>query len=162
MEEQQERRRDFDGDAAMNCAIDASVFVAAVRLEEEHYTASREFLQRARAEAVTVFCPTLVLPECAAAIARPTDDAALVKELIALIEGFPGLHLVALELPLARRAAQIAMAYRLRGADSVYVAVAETLNATLITWDAEMLQHGPTIVPTLTPREWVERQRTGR
>ena len=29
----------------MNCTIDASVFVAAVRLEENHYTASREFLQ---------------------------------------------------------------------------------------------------------------------
>jgi len=27
--------------------------------------------------------------------------------------------------------------HRLRGADSVYVAVAEAFNATLITWDAE-------------------------
>ena len=36
----------------MSCTIDASVFVAAVRLEEEHYAVSRRFLQRARAEAV--------------------------------------------------------------------------------------------------------------
>jgi len=60
----------------MNCTVDANVFVAAVRLEEKHYTVSRGFLHRARAEAVTVFCPTLILPECAAAIARPTGDAA--------------------------------------------------------------------------------------
>lgn len=145
----------------MNCAIDASVFVAAVRLEEEYYAASRGFLQQVRMEAVTVFCPTLVLPECAAAIARPTDDVALVRELIALIEGFPGLHLVALELPLAHRAAQIAMTYHLRGADSVYVAVAETFNATLITWDAEMLRRSSAIVPTLTPTEWAERRPPG-
>ena len=52
----------------MNCTIDASVFVAAVRLEEDHYTVSREFLLRAREEAVTVFCPTLVLPECAVSL----------------------------------------------------------------------------------------------
>jgi len=159
MEERQERRGDLDGDAAMNCTIDANVFVAAVRLEEDHYTASRRFLQRARAEAVTVLCPTLVLPECAAAIARPTGDAALVEELVMLIESFPGLRLVILDLSLARQAAQIAMTHRLRGADSIYVAVAETFNATLITWDAEMLQRSPAIVPTLTPTEWVEQQR---
>jgi len=142
----------------MNCTIDASVFVAAVRVEEDHYAVSRRFLQQARAEAVTVFCPTLALPECAAAIARATGDATLVEELTTLIESFPGLYPVALELPLARRAAQIVMAHRLRGADSVYVAVAEMFNATLITWDAEMLQRGPAIVPTLTPIRWVEQQ----
>jgi len=108
---------------------------------------------------VTVFCPTLVLPECAAAIARPTGDAAWVEELTRLIESFPSLHLVPLDLPLARRAAQIAAIHRLRGADAIYAAVAETFNATLITWDAETLQRGPAIVSTLTPAEWVERQR---
>jgi predicted nucleic acid-binding protein len=156
MEERQERRGDFDGDAAMNCTVDANVFVAAARFEESHYTVSREFLHRARAEAVTVFCPTLVLPECAAAIARPTGDAALAEELTMLIESFPDLRLVTLDLSLARQAAQIATIHHLRGADAVYTAVAETFNATLITWDAEMLQRSPAVVPTLTPAEWVE------
>jgi len=142
----------------MNCTVDANVFVAAVRLGEEHYAVSRRFLHLVRAEAVAVFCPTLVLPECAAAIARPTGDAALVEELTTLIESFPDLRLVTLDLPLARRAVQIAMTYRLRGADSIYVAVAETFNATLITWDAEMLQRSPAVILTLTPTEWVERQ----
>ncbi|MCK5118295.1 MAG: PIN domain-containing protein [Candidatus Latescibacteria bacterium] len=146
----------------MNCTIDASVFVAAVRVEEDNYTISRRFLQQVRAETVTVFCPTLVLPECAAAIARPTGDAALVEELTMLIESYPGLSLVALELPLARRAVQIATAHRLRGADSVYVAVAEAFDAPLITWDMEMLQRGPAVVPTHTPTEWVGRKRADR
>ena len=138
----------------MNCTIDASVFVAAVRLEEDHYTASREFMRQAREDAVTVFCPTLVLPECAAAIARPTGNLALVDELTVLIENFPGLHLVNIDLPLARRAVQIATTHRLRGADSIYVAVAEMFNATLVTWDTEMLQRGSAVVQTLAPTEW--------
>ncbi len=138
----------------MNCTIDASVFVAAVRLEEDHYTASREFMRQAREDAVTVFCPTLVLPECAAAIARPTGNLALVDELTVLIENFPGLHLVNIDLPLARRAVQIATIHRLRGADSIYVAVAEMFNATLVTWDTEMLQRGSAVVQTLAPTEW--------
>ena len=146
----------------MNCTIDASVFVAAVRLEEDHYTVSREFLRQAREEAVTVLCPTLVLPECAAAIARPTGDSALVEELTVLIEDFPGLRLVSIDLPLARRAVQIATTHRLRGADSIYVAVAEMFNATLVTWDAEMLQRGSAAIQTLTPTEWRKRQRTTR
>jgi hypothetical protein len=45
MERQAERRGDPGGDATMNCTIDASVFVSAVRLEETHYAVSRRFLE---------------------------------------------------------------------------------------------------------------------
>jgi len=139
----------------MNCTIDASVFVSAVRLEETHYAVSRRFLERTQAEAVAVLCPTLVLPECAAAIVRPTGDVALAEELVTLIASFPALRLMSLDSPLAQRAAQIAIAHRLRGADSIYVAVAEVFSATLITWDAEMAQRSLAIVPTCTPAEWL-------
>ena len=61
----------------MSLTVDASVFVAASRADELHYTASRQFLQQARAQRFTLCCPTLVIPECAAAIARPTADATL-------------------------------------------------------------------------------------
>ena len=143
----------------MNCTIDASVFVAAVRLQEQHYAVSREFLQQVQAQAVNVFCPTLAVPECAAAIARPTGDSTLAEELVALVEGFSRLHLIALEPLLARRAAQIAIAHRLRGADATYVAVAEAFEATLITWDTETLERGSAAVATITPAAWMEDQR---
>ena len=79
-----------------------------------------------------------------------------------LIESFPGLRLVVLDLPLARRAVQITTVHRLRGADSIYVAVAEAFNTTLITWDAEMLQRSPAVVAALTPTEWMEQQRANK
>ncbi len=140
----------------MNLTIDASVFVAAVHPEEFHFAASRRFLQQAQAKAMSAFCPTLVLPECAAAIARPTGDTVLAAELTSLIEAFPGLRLVMLDTSLARRAAQIATIHRLRGADSIYVAVAEAFDATLVTWDVEMLQRSQAVVSTLTPARWNE------
>ena len=105
----------------MSLTVDASVFVAASRVDEPHYAASRQFLQQVRARHRTLYCPTLVLPECAAAIARPTSDGALAEELVSLVENFPHLHLVPLDLPVARRAAQVARDYRLKGADSVYI-----------------------------------------
>jgi predicted nucleic acid-binding protein len=144
----------------MSLTVDASVFVAASREEEVHYHASRQFLQQVRAQAqhLNLYCPALVLPECAAAIARPTADAGLAAELVSLVEDFPALHLVPLDLPLARRAAQIARDYRLRGSDSVYVSVAEALGTTLIAWDAEILERGADVVITMTPSEWTEEQ----
>jgi len=38
---------------------------------------------------------------------------------------------------------------------TVDVAVAEAFNATLITWDAEMLERAPAVVPTLPPADWL-------
>ncbi len=43
-----------------------------------------------------VYCPTLALAECAAAVARQTNDPALAKELISIIEDFPGRNLISL------------------------------------------------------------------
>jgi predicted nucleic acid-binding protein len=62
----------------VRCTIDASVFVASARSDEPNYSQSRKFLREARS--VEVYCPTLALAECAAAIARQTGDPALAKE----------------------------------------------------------------------------------
>ena len=142
----------------MNLTVDASVFVAASRANEVYYLASRQFLQEARAQRCNLYCPTLVLPECAAAIARPTGDATLAEEFVSLVENFPRLQLVPLDVPLAHRAVQVARDYCLRGADSVYVSVAETFDSGLIAWDAEMLERGADVVATMTPLEWTEEQ----
>jgi predicted nucleic acid-binding protein len=140
----------------MNLTVDASVFVAASRADEVHYQASRQFLQQIQAQRCDLYCPTLVLPECAAAIARPTADARLAEELVLLIEGLPRLYLVALDLSLAQHASQVAREHRLRGADSVYVSVADIFDSSLIAWDAELLERGAGVVTTLTPLEWLE------
>jgi len=140
----------------MNLTVDASVFVAAARAEETHYAASRQFLVQARSLGATIVCPTLILPECAAAIARPTGDSTLAQELVGLVEGFPGMHLVPLEVPLAREAVQMAATHRLRGADSAHVAVAASFDAALITWDSEMLERGLAVVKASTPSGWLE------
>ncbi len=73
----------------MNVTVDASVFVAASRSDEVHYRASHQFLQQVRAQRCNMFCPTLLLPECAAAIVRPTANARLAEQLVSLVETFP-------------------------------------------------------------------------
>ena len=128
----------------MRCTIDASVFVASARSDEPNYLLSRKFLRDARS--MEVYCPTLALVECAAAIARQTSDPNLARELVSMIEDFPGIKLISLDLSMARRAAEIAVEHRLRGADAAYVAVADAFDAALISWDQEMLNRCPAAV----------------
>jgi predicted nucleic acid-binding protein len=144
----------------VSVTVDANVLVAAARASDVHHAASADFLRGVERQHELLFCPTLVLAECSAAIARQTDDPFLAERIEALIESFPNLALIALDITLARRAAHLARDYRLRGADSVYLAVAETLDAPLITWDGEILERGPADVPRLTPIEWLEQART--
>lgn len=51
--------------------------------------------------------------------------------------------------------AQVAVSCRLRGADAVYVAVAQEFRATMITWDNEVLLRDAAVVPTMTPTDWL-------
>ena len=142
----------------MSCTVDASVLVASARPQEVHYAESETFLARVTELRVESFCPTIVLPESAAPIARATGSTQRAAELIRGIYRLPRLRLVAIDVRLAHRAAEIAMTLRLRGADSVYVAVAEASGSTLITWDTEMLERAPGVVPTMTPAEWLSQQ----
>jgi predicted nucleic acid-binding protein len=139
----------------VNCTVDANVLVAAYRASEPHHDASLRFLARKLARATEFFCPAIVLPECGAAAARATGDAGEAAKVLASIRRLPRFRPVVISLALADRAAEIAMQCRIRGADSIYVAVAELFDATLITWDAEMLARVPAVVPTMTPAGWL-------
>ncbi len=145
----------------MNYVIDASVFVSAAQALDVHYANSVLFFSRLeRASDANVFCPTLLLAEYSASIARRTNDASLAESLVDLLDRLQGLKLESLTESRARRAARLAANHRLRGADAVYVALAEETGATLIAWDIEMIQRGAAVAPTLTPSAWIETQKT--
>lgn len=77
----------------------------------------------------------------------------LSRKLVSLVKNFPGITQVPLDLSLAIHAAEIAIENRLRGADAVYVAVAEDFDSILISWDAEMLQRSPEFVLAMSPEQ---------
>jgi predicted nucleic acid-binding protein len=54
---------------------------------------------------------------------------------------------------MARQAAELAAGHRLRGADSIYVAVARRYGTTLVSRDEEQRLRGSTLVTCLTPEE---------
>jgi predicted nucleic acid-binding protein len=73
----------------------------------------------------------------------------------------PRVHRYALNDVLADRAASLAARCKLRGADAVYVALAEALDQPLITLDQEILDRSSGVIETSTPSIWVHNQSGG-
>ena len=119
--------------------VDASVWVSSLTPGEVHHAASQRWLAAHLAAGGQVVAPTLLLVEVAGAVARQSGDIALGRQAINLVLSLPVLYLVALDRQLSFSAAQLAADLHLRGADAVYVAVAEFVGIPLVTWDHEQL-----------------------
>ncbi len=141
--------------------IDANVFVSAASTTEIQYTASIAFFARILQMHKRIYCPTIVLPETVAGIIRPTNNSQLASITASGLSQLPGLTLVVLDDALASAASDIILQCRLRGADAIYLAVAQEYGTTLITWDQELLTRGPSVVPTMTPTDWLFSHPTG-
>jgi len=104
-------------------------------------------------ESLTAYDPLLVLAECAGAMKRTTGDLTFALAAVESIRKTPNSVLIPMTETRAERAAEIAAIHSIRGADAVYVQVAEETGSTLITWDAEILTRSAPIVTTLTPAD---------
>jgi predicted nucleic acid-binding protein len=130
---------------------DASVWVSALVPGDAHHVSSRAWLEREQAAERAVVAPALLLPEVAAAISRKTGRPALARSAIAAVMRLPHVRLVALDPDLAEAAGRLAADCALRGADAVYVAVAERLGIPLVTWDREQIERGGRVLEVVTP-----------
>ena len=133
--------------------VDTSVLVAGMRPSEIYHTESRTLLEMLGHKHHSFYLPIIALAEVAAAISRVTDNTEQAHREVALVRQLPGLILVPVDVTLGEQAAMIAAGYRIRGCDAVYVALALTLNATLITLDRQQCERSPQIVIAKTPGE---------
>jgi predicted nucleic acid-binding protein len=133
--------------------VDASVFVNAFNAGERGGEQSRRFLTAAQQGGATVVVPTLLVPEVGGAITRGRQDQALARLLSLDIAGLSMVNLVAVDRALSGEARDIAVEWRLRGADSVYAAVALRFNAVLVTRDREQQERLAEILTVRSPEE---------
>jgi predicted nucleic acid-binding protein len=133
--------------------VDASVFVNAFNPHEEGHAESLALLSAIREAGDPVIVPTLLLPEVASATARASDDRDGALQYATAIGGLPHLSLISLTAAMARRAAELAATHRLRGADAIYVAVAQRYATTLVSRDEEQRTRGSAAVECHTPEK---------
>jgi len=117
--------------------LDASVWVSRLVPQDEFHAAVTSWMEQQRQAGVQFISPTLLLAEVGGAISRRTGNPALGSQAIHQLEQLPGLRLVEMDNELILAAARLAAELGLRGADSVYVAVASQLNLPLVTFDVE-------------------------
>ena len=135
----------------MRYTIDASVFISAFILSEPQHQSSRTCLEQLVQKDAKIFCPTLALVETASAISRVSGDEKHAIAFASALAHFPNMELVSLDETLAHKAVSFGAIAKLRGADAVYVAVAEDASCMLITWDKELLLRAKSIIQTCTP-----------
>ena len=133
--------------------VDASVFVNAFRPHEPGHAESLEFLTAIHEAGDALIVPTLVLTEIAAALARANDNSEEAIDYAEALGQLSNVTLVPLSLSMARRAAEAAASFRLRGADAIYVEVARRYGTILISRDEEQLGRGGKAVVCQTPAE---------
>jgi predicted nucleic acid-binding protein len=99
-----------------------------------------------------IVAPVILLAEVGAALARARIQDPSPGEVIQLLRSRRLLELFPVSEKLAARAAVIVAACQLRGADAIYVALADILATPLVTLDQQQLLRGAGAVTTLTPR----------
>ncbi len=133
--------------------IDASVHTNALNTREPGAQESQKFLEWVEQEGSEIICPTLLIPEVAAALSRALGDPEKGLAFALAIRDLPRLTLVSLDESLAVAAAGLAARHRLRGADAAYAAVAERYQATLVTNDRQQLERLANILPVMRPAQ---------
>uniref|UniRef100_UPI0040565075 type II toxin-antitoxin system VapC family toxin n=1 Tax=Candidatus Electrothrix sp. TaxID=2170559 RepID=UPI0040565075 len=133
--------------------VDASVWINGFDQREKGYEHSRALLERLHKENIPISIPTLALAEVAGTISRTRQDAAKAQSFATALSNLPNISLISLDSSLAEQAAGLAARHGLRGADSVYAAVAEKYDCILISLDKEHLTRLTGIIRVQRPAD---------
>lgn len=131
--------------------VDASVILAAILPGEPGHKASKAWLDNLIQSGGQFSAPAVLLSEVAAPLGRAYNQPQQAKQIINTLTNAPFVNLVTITIPLANRAAEIAADYKIRGCDSLYVALAEALNEELITLDNQQRERAKGLIQTNHP-----------
>jgi predicted nucleic acid-binding protein len=135
--------------------IDASVWVSAYMSIEPSHAPSLQFLVQLQTRGFKVHLPTIVIPEVVASIWRRTGSSDATLVFSRALRRIPLITWHSLDLPAAEAAASVASTCRLRGADAIYVTVAQATGSTLVSLDSEQLTRSSSVVAVTTPAQIV-------
>ena len=131
----------------------ANIFVRDLDLADPNYAACHELLAELVASGTPIYVPTLLVVEVAATISRTRRDPLYALAVSLGLRELPNLTLLPLDSTLAQQSAELAADFRLRGADAVYIAVAQQTGTALVTLDAELRTRAASRITTYTPEE---------
>ena len=132
--------------------VDASVWVSRFVPNDVYHRPSYQWLEGALNRSELLAAPALLLVEVAGAASRRTGRPDLAARAVDLLEQLPNSRLVTVDAQLGRLAARVAGQHGLRGGDALYVALAQQLGFSLVTWDREQVERGGAATSVFTPQ----------
>lgn len=131
--------------------IDASVYIALLNAHESEHGKSWVWFEQAKTTQETLVAPVILLAEVSAAISRGVGNLTLAHQVVQQLLHSKVIELIPVTVALAERAATIAADHRIRGCDSIYVALADQLGDYLVTLDQQQFERGATVVTIRKP-----------
>lgn len=136
---------------ASSVVIDASAWISRILPFDSNHSAAHRWINHHIAEGGSLIAPALFAVEIAAGIVRATQSEQIAGNALSELYLFSYLRLLPMDQALTDDAADVAIQFRLRGADSFYVAVAHQLKLPLVTFDNEQLTRPASIITTIRP-----------
>jgi len=121
--------------------IDSSVFVAHFWTSDEHHDRAEPYIAGIEKGDTVFHIPTLAIVEICAVVTRRVSKAVALAARLRLEQWAEKGLITVYELDKERayKSANAAMDYRLRGADAVFLGLAEELGLNIITFDSKSL-----------------------
>jgi predicted nucleic acid-binding protein len=133
--------------------IDASVLTAVFDENYRFHQGSLEFLESIIESDIEIIMPAFALVELAGATIRKgyrTDD---IINYLNLLKGYRNTSLLPLTMDLCELAVDVAIQLKVKGSDSIYIAVSQSYNLKLITNDRQQRERGSIVIASATPEE---------
>ncbi len=132
---------------------DATIFLRDADQRDADHPVCHALLDRLYHRRVPLIEPFIVLAEVAGPLSRSYRDPMRGRIYVDILLDVPHITFISCDRTLARRAADLAADYALRGMDAIYVTVAQQHSTTLITLDEEVCRRASPIISVQTPAE---------
>jgi len=131
--------------------IDASVLTAVFDKNDKFHDQSLSFFRFIVKSDVEIIIPALALAELAGALARKGNKVNDIIDYLNVLRSLRNIEFVDLTVELCEFSADIAMKLKVKGSDSVYIAVSHKYNLKLVTNDNQQYERGKIMIETIKP-----------
>ena len=135
----------------MPIVLDASVLVALFSPSDSFHDRSVKLFEALQDQDEDILIPSLALAEVTAALFRRTGNYEFAHAALRTLKDASVIRIEDVTVELAARASRLVRYAPLRGADAIYLALAEVEDAILYTFDSEQRERGKNIVETREP-----------
>lgn len=135
--------------------LDASVIINSQIQTEPHHPYSKRLLEIIEQKDLTLLMPEIVIPEIAAGLARAYVREETILRFLVSLRNISNFIFIAVDSQLSNSAAKMAALHKLKGADSIYLALAEKYILPLVTLDREQKERSPQKIEVLKPAEFL-------